>query len=126
MLRQHSEIGKVCPDQEVAGEQGSASWHSATIREHQDSVNPYVFLLLSEGGEGAGGSHGHYTRDAGLNGGEFQFCLAKEEAASAVAASAAEAQVLKLQFVPSIIVGDTLLQDSSFESVKAEIDRQLQ
>ena len=67
-----------------------------------------------------------YASAAGLNAGEFQSCLAKKEEAGVVAASLAEAQALNLQFVPSVIVGDTLLQDSTFASVRAEIDRQLQ
>ena len=68
----------------------------------------------------------NYASEVGLDADAFAICLAEQKAAGVVAASAAEAQALSLQFVPSVIVGDTLLQDTTFEGVQAEINRQLQ
>lgn len=67
-----------------------------------------------------------YTSEVGLDVDAFWSCLAEEKQAGVVAASAAEAQALRLQFTPSVIVGDTLLQDSSFASVQAAIEGRLQ
>jgi predicted DsbA family dithiol-disulfide isomerase len=61
----------------------------------------------------------------GLDEGRFRTCLSSQEHLDTVTGSLAQAQQLNLQFTPSIIVGDTLLQDSSYPSVSAEIDRQL-
>lgn len=67
-----------------------------------------------------------YASAAALDPRPFELCLAEQKVAGVVAVSAVEAQALNLQFVPSVIVGDTLLQDTTFDGVQAEIKRQLQ
>lgn len=66
-----------------------------------------------------------YAQGMGMDEATFRTCLSSQDHLSTVTDSLAQAQQLKLQFTPSIIVGDTLLQDSSYPSVSAEIDRQL-
>jgi len=66
-----------------------------------------------------------YARAMGMNEQQFSRCLSSEEHRGTISNSLSRAQQLQLQFTPSIRVGDTLLQDASFPSVKAEIDRQL-
>jgi protein-disulfide isomerase len=66
-----------------------------------------------------------YAKAMGMNEQQFSSCLSSQEHRDTINDSLAQAQQLQLQFTPSIIVGDTLLQDASLPSVKAEIDRQL-
>jgi protein-disulfide isomerase len=66
-----------------------------------------------------------YAQGMGMDDAQFRSCLSSQEHLNTVTGSLAQAQQLNLQFTPSIIVGDTLLQDSSYPSVAAEIDRQL-
>jgi protein-disulfide isomerase len=66
-----------------------------------------------------------YAQGMGMDEATFRSCLSSQEHLSTVSSSVSQAQQLSLQFTPSIIVGDTLLQDSSYPSVSAEIERQL-
>jgi protein-disulfide isomerase len=66
-----------------------------------------------------------YARGMGMDEGQFRSCLSSQEHLSTVTGSVAQAQQQQLQFTPSIIVGDTLLQDSSYPSVAAAIDQKL-
>lgn len=66
-----------------------------------------------------------YAKDMGMDEGQFRTCLSSQEHRDTVSSSLTEAQRRQLQFTPSIIVGDTLLQDYSYPSLQAEIDRQL-
>jgi len=66
-----------------------------------------------------------YAKGMGMDEGKFRSCLSSQEHLSTVTDSLAQAQQLNLQFTPSVIVGGTLLQDSSYGSVSAEIERQL-
>ncbi len=66
-----------------------------------------------------------YAKGMGMDEGEFRSCLSSQEHLNTVSDSVAQAQQLNLQFTPSVIVGDTLLQDSSYASVAAAIDQKL-
>jgi protein-disulfide isomerase len=66
-----------------------------------------------------------YAQGMGMDEARFRSCLSSQEHLSTVTDSVAQAQQLNLQFTPSVIVGDTLLQDSSYASVSAEVERQL-
>ena len=66
-----------------------------------------------------------YAAGMGMDEGRFRTCLSGQEHRDTVSSSLVQAQQLQLQFTPSVIVGDTLLQDYSFPSLSAEIDRQL-
>ncbi len=66
-----------------------------------------------------------YAKGMGMDEGQFRSCLSSQEHSDTVAASLAQAQQLNLQFTPSIIVGDSLLQDSSYASVSAAIEQKL-
>ena len=66
-----------------------------------------------------------YAKGMGMDEGKFRSCLSSQEHLSTVTDSLAQAQQLNLQFTPSIIVGDTLLQDSSYASVSAAIEQKL-
>jgi protein-disulfide isomerase len=66
-----------------------------------------------------------YAADMGMDENRFRTCLSSQEHRDTVSGSLAQAQQMQLQFTPSVIVGDTLLQDYSFPTLSAEIDRQL-
>jgi protein-disulfide isomerase len=66
-----------------------------------------------------------YAAGMGMDENRFRTCLSTQEHSDTVNSSLAQAQQMQLQFTPSVIVGDTLLQDYSFPSLSAEIDRQL-
>lgn len=66
-----------------------------------------------------------YAGGMGMDEAGFRSCLSGQEHRDTVSGSLAQAQQLQLQFTPSVIVGGTLLQDYSFPSLQAEIDRQL-
>lgn len=66
-----------------------------------------------------------YAAGMGMNEEQFRTCLSSQEHLDTVSNSLTQAQQLQLQYTPSVIVGDTLLQDYSFPSLQAEIDRQL-
>ena len=66
-----------------------------------------------------------YAADMGMDQNQFRTCLSSQQHRDTVSASLAQAQQLQLQFTPSIIVGDTLMQDYSYPSVSGEIERQL-
>jgi protein-disulfide isomerase len=66
-----------------------------------------------------------YAQGMGMDEARFRSCLSSQEHLSTVTDSLAQAQQLNLQFTPSVIVGDTLLQDSSYASVSAEVERQV-
>jgi protein-disulfide isomerase len=66
-----------------------------------------------------------YARGMGMDEAAFRSCLSSQQHLSTISDSVSQATQLQLRFTPSVIVGDTLLQDTSFASVSAEIDRQL-
>jgi len=66
-----------------------------------------------------------YAAGMGMDENRFRTCLSGQEHRDTVSSSLVQAQQLQLQFTPSVIVGDTLLQDYSYPSLSAEIDRQL-
>lgn len=66
-----------------------------------------------------------YAAGMGMDEGRFRTCLSSQEHRDTVSGSLAQAQQMQLQFTPSVIVGDTLLQDYSYPSLSAEIERQL-
>lgn len=66
-----------------------------------------------------------YAAGMGMNESQFRTCLSGQEHRDTVSNSLVQAQQLQLQFTPSVIVGDTLLQDYSFPTLSAEIERQL-
>jgi protein-disulfide isomerase len=66
-----------------------------------------------------------YARGMGMDEAVFRTCLSSQQHIGTVTDSVNQATQLQLRFTPSIIVGDTLLQDSSYASVSAEIERQL-
>lgn len=66
-----------------------------------------------------------YARAMGIDEQQFSSCLSSQQHRATINDSVAMAQQLQLQFTPSIIVGETLLQDASLPSVQAEIERQL-
>ncbi len=66
-----------------------------------------------------------YAQGMGMNTDTFRTCLSSQQHLSTIQSSLSQAQQLNLQFTPSVIVGDTLLQDSSYPAVKAELDKQL-
>lgn len=66
-----------------------------------------------------------YAKGMGMDEGKFRSCLSSQEHLNTISDSLAQAQQLNLQFTPSVIVGDSLLQDSSYASVAAAIDQKL-
>jgi protein-disulfide isomerase len=66
-----------------------------------------------------------YAGAMGLDEGSFRNCLSSQEPRTIVNNSLVQAQQLQLRFTPSVIVGGTLLEDYSFPSLQAEIERQL-
>lgn len=66
-----------------------------------------------------------YARDMGLNVQQFESCLASGQYRAAVTQSVQTAQQLGLSFTPSVIVNGTLLQDSSYPSVKLAVEAAL-
>ena len=66
-----------------------------------------------------------YARDMGLDVPQFESCLASSQHRDDVTQSVQQAQQMGLSFTPSIIVNDTLLQDSSYPSVKLAIEAAL-
>lgn len=66
-----------------------------------------------------------YARGMGMDEAAFRTCLSSQEHLSTVTSSLSQATQLRLTGTPSIIVGETLLADSSYAGVAAEIDRQL-
>ena len=66
-----------------------------------------------------------YAKGMGMDEGKFRSCLSSQEHLNTVTDSLAQATQLDLQFTPSVIVGDTLLQDSSYASVTAAIEQKL-
>jgi protein-disulfide isomerase len=66
-----------------------------------------------------------YAAGMGMDENRFRTCLSSQEHRDTVSGSLAQAQQMQLQFTPSVIVGDTLLQDYSFPALSAEIERQL-
>ncbi len=66
-----------------------------------------------------------YAAGMGMNEATFRSCLSSQEHRDTISQSVSQASQLQLQFTPSVIVGQTLLQDSSWQSVQAEIDKQL-
>jgi len=63
-----------------------------------------------------------YARDMGLDLAQFESCLAGGQHRATVTQSVQQAQQLGLSFTPSVIVNGTLLQDSSYPSVKLAIE----
>jgi protein-disulfide isomerase len=66
-----------------------------------------------------------YAGAMGMDENKFKTCLSSQEHRDTVSQSAAQAQQLNLQYTPSIIVGGTLMQDSGYAAIAAEIDQQL-
>lgn len=66
-----------------------------------------------------------YAKGMGMDEAKFRSCLSSQQHRETVSSSLAQATQLGLQYTPSVIVGSTLLQDSSWQSVQAEIDKQL-
>jgi protein-disulfide isomerase len=66
-----------------------------------------------------------YAGGMGMDQNAFRSCLSSQEHLDTVTSSVAQAGQLQLTGTPSVIVGNTLLQDSSWPSLQAEIDRQL-
>jgi protein-disulfide isomerase len=63
-----------------------------------------------------------YARDMGLDLAQFESCLAGGQHRATVTQSVQQAQQMGLSFTPSVIVNGTLLQDSSYPSVKLAIE----
>jgi len=66
-----------------------------------------------------------YAASMGMDESQFRTCLSSQQHRDTVGSSLAEAQQLQLQGTPSIFVGDTLLEGYSFQTLQAEIERQL-
>lgn len=66
-----------------------------------------------------------YAAGMGMDEGSFSSCLSSQQHRETINSSLAQAQQLQLQGTPSIFVGDTLLPDYSFQTLQAEIERQL-
>lgn len=66
-----------------------------------------------------------YARGMGMNEQQFSGCLSSMTHRPVIFESLTMADNLQLPGTPSVIVGDTLVQDSTFPSIKAEIERQL-
>lgn len=66
-----------------------------------------------------------YASTMGMDVNTFKTCLSSQQHRDTVSKSLAQAQDMKLQYTPSIIVGETLMQDSSYGAIAAEIDKQL-
>lgn len=86
-----------------------------------------VFQMVRSGQQGAAQFDDlmSYATGMDMDEGQFRTCLSGQEHRDTVSNSFAQAQQLQLQFTPSVIVGDTVLQDYSFPTLSAEIDRQL-
>jgi protein-disulfide isomerase len=83
-------------------------------------------MLLVNGREAAAESElSSYAELLQLDTDAFNRCLAEAKYADKIAQSSQAAMDAEVQFVPAVFVGDTALQESSFATIQAEIERQL-
>ncbi len=66
-----------------------------------------------------------FAQTVGLDANQFQACLVNQQHQATITDSLNQAGQLGLRFTPSVIVDGTVLEDSSYASVKANIDAAL-
>jgi protein-disulfide isomerase len=66
-----------------------------------------------------------FAQTVGLDTNQFQACIVNQQHQSTITDSLNQAGQLGLRFTPSVIVDGTVLEDSSYASVKANIDAAL-